>query len=97
MESTWIAGKLFANPRSTLESLQIPYQGTHQFLAPSAAGEAPALVSTGRLVAREEERTGSAQRKSELTRCVERRAPTPLRNGDSNHEFLRTDTSSRNL
>ena len=28
-------------------------------MAPNAAGEAPALISTGRLVAREEERIGS--------------------------------------
>ena len=33
---------IFANPRSTLESSQIPYQGTHRFMAPNAAGQAPA-------------------------------------------------------
>ena len=49
----------FANPRSTLESLQIPYQGTHPFMAPNAAGEVPVHTSTGRPVAREEERIGS--------------------------------------
>ena len=49
----------FANPRSMLESLQTPYQGIHSSMAPNAAGEAPALISTGRLVAREEERVGS--------------------------------------
>ena len=37
---------VFANPRSTLESLLIPYQGTHPFITPSAASEAPALTST---------------------------------------------------
>ena len=47
---------VFANPRSTLESLQILYQGTHPFMTSSAAGQAPALISTGRLVARENER-----------------------------------------
>ena len=50
---------VFANPRSTLESLQIPHQGTHPFLTPNAAGEAPALISTGKSVAREDERIGS--------------------------------------
>ena len=49
----------FANSRSTLESSQIPHQGIHSFLTRSAAGEAPALISTGRLVARDEERIGS--------------------------------------
>ena len=49
----------FANPRSTLESLQIPYQGTHSFMTSCAADQAPALISTGRLVAREDERIGS--------------------------------------
>ena len=46
---------VFANSRSTLESLQIPKQGNRPFITPNAAGEAPALISTGRLVAREEE------------------------------------------
>ena len=50
---------VFANPRSTLESLQIPYKGTHQFMTSTAAGQAPAPISTGRLVAREEDRKGS--------------------------------------
>ena len=50
---------VFANPRSTLESLQIPYQGTHPFITQNAAGEAPALISIGKLVAREHERRGS--------------------------------------
>ena len=50
---------VFANPRSTLESLQIPYQGTHPFKAPKAAGEGSAFISTGRLVAREDERIGN--------------------------------------
>ena len=50
---------VFANPRSTLESLQILYQGIHQFAIPSVAGEAPALISKGKPVAREDERKGS--------------------------------------
>ena len=50
---------VFANPRSTLESFQIPYQGIHPFMEPNAAGEAHALISTGRLVATEDERIGS--------------------------------------
>ena len=41
---------VFTNPRPTLESLQIPYQRTHPFMAPNAAGEAPPLISTGRPV-----------------------------------------------
>ena len=49
----------FANPRSTLESLQKPYRGIHPFMTPNAAGEAPAIISTGALVAREEERIGN--------------------------------------
>ena len=36
-----------------------PHQGTHPCMAPNAAGEASALISTGRPVAREEERIGS--------------------------------------
>ena len=60
---TWIPSGLqenvFANPRSTLESLQIPYQGTHPFMTPNAAGKAPALISIGKPVAREDERIGS--------------------------------------
>ena len=50
---------VFANPRSTLESSQTRYRGIHQFLTPNATGEAPALISTGRPVAREEGRIGS--------------------------------------
>ena len=47
---------VFANPRPTLESSQTHHRGSHQFATPSAAGEAPAFMSTKRLVAREEER-----------------------------------------
>ena len=47
---------VFANPRSTLEPSQIPYQGTHPFMTSTAAGQAPAPISTGRPVARENER-----------------------------------------
>ena len=49
---------VFANPRSTLESLQIPHQGTHPFMTP-AAGDAPVLISRGNLVVIEDERIGS--------------------------------------
>ena len=38
---------------------KIFYRGIHPFVNPDAAGEAPALISTGKLVAREEERIGS--------------------------------------
>ena len=57
--SSGLQETFFANPRSTLESSQIPYQGTHPFVAPNAAGEAPVLISTGKLVASEDERIGS--------------------------------------
>ena len=50
---------VFANPRWTLESSQTPYRGIHQFATPSAAGEAPAIIGTKRLVTREEERSGN--------------------------------------
>ena len=60
---TWnpsgLQANVFANPCSTFESTQTPCQGTHPFMTSSAAGEAPALISTGRLVAREDERIGS--------------------------------------
>ena len=49
---------VFANPRSTLESLQIPCQGTHPFMTSTAAGQAPALISTGKPVSREDEVKG---------------------------------------
>ena len=48
-----------ANPRSTLESLQIPRRGIHPFMTPNAAGEAPALIRKGKLVARDKERIGN--------------------------------------
>ena len=38
---------VFVDPRSTLESLQIPYRGIHPFMTPNASVEAPALISTG--------------------------------------------------
>ena len=50
---------VFANPRPTLESSQTPHRGIHQFATPTA-GEAPTFMSTKRLVAREEERSGNA-------------------------------------
>ncbi len=59
MECTWTTRKIFANPRLTLESLQILYRGIHLRVTPKASGEAAALISAGRLVAREGERIGS--------------------------------------
>ena len=50
---------VFVNPRSRFESSQTPCRGILHSTTPSAAGEAPALISTGRFVAREEERIGS--------------------------------------
>ena len=50
---------VFSNPRSTFKSTKTPCQGTHPFMTSSAAGEAPALISTGKLLAREDERRGS--------------------------------------
>ena len=58
MESTWTTGKRICK-RSTLESSQTLYQGILHSTTPSAEGEAPALISTGRPVAREEEGIGS--------------------------------------
>ena len=53
MESIWITGKRFS------KSTQILYRGTHPFMTPNAAGETPALISTGKAVARKDERVGS--------------------------------------
>ena len=50
---------VIANPRSTLESSQIPYRRIHQFATPSATGEVPVHMSTGTPVARDEGRIGS--------------------------------------
>ena len=50
---------VFANSRSTLKSLQRTYRGIHPFMTPNAAGQVPALISTGKPVAREDERIGS--------------------------------------
>ena len=48
---TWHPSELqenvFANPRSTLESLQTHHEGTHPFMTSSAAGQAPALIKHG--------------------------------------------------
>ena len=63
LPETWnppeLQENVFANPRSTLDSLQIPFQRIHPFMKPNAAGEAPAPISTGKLVARENERIRS--------------------------------------
>ena len=48
----------FANPRPTLESLQIPYQGTHPLMAPNAAAGLPRLSAQGDLWQEREERVG---------------------------------------
>ena len=48
--SMWTQEYVFANPRSTFESLQMPYQRIHPFVTPNAAGDAPTLISTGKLV-----------------------------------------------
>ena len=46
--------------RNTLSQIHVRHLSHHKYLIkPSAAGEAPAFISTGRLVAREEERIGS--------------------------------------
>ena len=60
---TWTPSGLqenvFANPRSTLESSQTPYQRILHSTTPSATGAVPVQVSTRQLVARGEERIGS--------------------------------------
>ena len=45
---------VFGNHFSTFGSSQNHYQGIPPFMTPNAAGEAPELMSTGRLVARNE-------------------------------------------
>ena len=59
LAETWnppgLQENVFANPRWTHESLQIPYRGIHPLMTPSAAGGAPALISTRKPVAREED------------------------------------------
>ena len=50
---------VFANPRSTLESSQIPDRGIHQFPTSSAVSEVPVHISTRAPVAREEQRIGN--------------------------------------
>ena len=50
---------VFANPRSTLQSSQTHHRGIHQFATPNSTGKVPVLISTGALVAREEERIGN--------------------------------------
>ena len=61
-------GKISHVPKSTSKDSksafyaklrQTRHQGTHPFVAPNAAGEAPALISAGTPVAREDERTVS--------------------------------------
>ena len=52
-------GNVLGNPRLMLDSVQTPYQGILHSTTPSAAGAVPVQRSTGRPVARGEERTGS--------------------------------------
>ena len=53
---TW---NVFGNPRSMFDSTQTPSQGILHSSKPSATGPIPVQVSTGRPVARGEERIGS--------------------------------------
>ena len=52
-------GNVFGNPRLMFDSTQTPYQGNLHSTNPSATGSIPVQVSTGRLVARDEEQIGS--------------------------------------
>ena len=52
-------GNVFGNPRPMFDSTQIPCQGILHSTNPSATGAIPVQVSTGRPVARSEERIGS--------------------------------------
>ena len=52
-------GNVFGNPRPMFVSLQTLCQGILRSMTPSATGAIPVQVSTGRPVARGEERTGS--------------------------------------
>ena len=66
-------GNVFCNRRPMFDSSQTPYQGIRHSTTPSAAGAVPVQVSTGRHVARGEERIGSttpmpmSERKSSTT------------------------------
>ena len=61
MEFGWDTGKrFFGNPRSMFDSSQTPFLGILHSSDPSATGSMPVQVSTGRPVARGEERIGSA-------------------------------------
>ena len=52
-------GHVLGNPRPMFDSSQAPYQGILHSTNPSATGAIPVQESTGRLVARGEERIGS--------------------------------------
>ena len=52
-------GNVFGNLRSMFDSSQTPYQGILHYTNPGATGAIPVQLSTGRLVARSEERLGS--------------------------------------
>ena len=55
-------GNVFGNPRHMLDSSQMPYQGILHSTNQSATGGIPVQRSTGRPVARGEERIGSTLR-----------------------------------
>ena len=59
MEFVWETGKRVGNPRSIIDSSQTPYQGILHSTNQSATGGIPVQRSTGRLVAKDEERIGS--------------------------------------
>ena len=71
-------GNVCGNPRSLFASSQTPYQGTLHSTNPSATGAIPVQVSTGRPVARGEERIGR-------TTPMPKTARRPV-----NHEFFLT-------
>ena len=75
-------GNVCGNPRSMFAPSQTPYQGTLHSTNPSATGAIPVQVSTGRPVARGEERIGS-------TTPMPMTARRPV-----NHEFFLTSGSS---
>ena len=75
-------GNVFGNPRPMFDSTQTLYQGILHSTNPSATGAVPVQVSTGRPVARSEERIGSttpmlmsARRPSTMNSFVSAKVP----------------------
>ena len=75
-------GNVCDNPRSMFDSSQTPCQGILHSTNPSATGAIPVQVTTGRLVARSEERSGEHDTNADDCRKA------------VNHEFFLTTGNS---